>query len=451
MTNNVNVREIVLDMLIDMEKNGTPSHILERETLAKYQYLDKSNRAFITRVFEGTIENKIRLDYTINSFSNTKTNKMKPLIRCLLRMSTYQIMFMDKTPDSAVCNEAVTIANKRGFRTLKGFVNGVLRNISRNKDNIEYPDINTDKFGYLSICYSTPEWIIEQISNQYGEDRLESILLGMNRKKEGVSLRISKKAEKAEVIKSLKDSGITVEELQLYDRGILIKGFDYLEKLEAFKSGKLIPQDESSMLVAHIADPRSCDMVIDVCAAPGGKSIHIAELLEGTGMVEARDVSEDKIMLIEENIRRIGVENIRTKVFNGSVEDEDAIESADIVVADVPCSGLGVISKKSDIKYNMSLEKQEELIKLQRAILKEAVKYVKKGGKLIFSTCTTNRNENIENMKWLMEEYKLQSESISQYLPKGFHGGETKNGYIQLLPDEDKTDGFFICKLIKQV
>lgn len=451
MTNNVNAREIVLDMLIDMEKNGTPSHILERETLAKYQYLDKSNRAFITRVFEGTIENKIRLDYIINFFSNVKTDKMKPLIRCLIRMSAYQILFMSKTPDSAVCNEAVSIANRRGFRTLKGFVNGVLRNISRNKDNIEYPNLITDKLRYLSVYYSTPEWIVEQICNQYGKDQVESILSGINKKKEGVSLRISLRADKQEVIKNLRISNITVEELSLYDRGILIKDFDYLEKLEAFRNGTVIPQDESSMLVAHIADPKCGDNVIDMCAAPGGKSIHIAELLEGTGIVEARDVSEDKIMLIEENIRRIGVENIKTKIFNGCVEDTAAIETADIVIADVPCSGLGVISKKSDIKYNMSLKKQEELIKLQRAILEKAVKYIKKGGKLIFSTCTTNKNENIENMKWLLGEFELEADDISQYLPEGFHSVETKNGYIQLFPDKDKTDGFFICRLTKKV
>lgn len=448
MTNGTGTREIVLDMLLDIERNVTPSHIVKRETLTKYQYLSKADRAFITRIFDGTIENKIKLDYIINEFSNTKVNKMKPLIRCLMRMGVYQLIFMDKTPDSAVCDESVKIANKRGFKNLKGFVNGVLRNISRNKDSIVYP---SEKKKYLSVMYSTPEWIIEQVEEQYGADRTEKIIMNMNRENKGVSVRINENKDIDKVLGELEEKNIRAEKLQLALRGYRLKNIDYLEKLDAYRNGSIIPQDESSMLAGYIADPKENDYVIDVCAAPGGKSIHIAELLNNTGMVEARDVSENKLLLIDENIKRIGVHNIKTKLFDGMQTDGSSIGKADLVIADVPCSGLGVINKKSDIKYNMTYEKEQELIGIQRKILANAVKYIKNNGTLLFSTCTINKNENIENMKWLIEKYNLVPQDISEYLPEKFHDEEARNGYIQLIYDNDDTDGFFICKLKKQV
>lgn len=450
MTNRVSAREIVLDMLLDIEKNKTPSHIEKRDTLAKYQYLDKTDRAFISRIFDGAIENKIKLDYIINQFSRTPVNKMKPFIRCLIRMSVYQLVFMDKTPDSAVCDEAVKLANKRGFKNLKGFVNGVLRNIARNKENIQYPAYEKDKVLYLSVMYSTPEWIIKQVKEQYGEDRLEAIIKNMNKEKEGISVRISEEKDIEKVLEGLSKQGVKAKKMQLAKRGYILTNIDYLEKLLEYKNGSIIPQDESSMLAGYVAAPKKDDYVIDVCAAPGGKSIHIAGLLCGTGMVEARDVSESKLALIEENIERIGVKNIKTKLFDGTALDETSIGKADIVVTDVPCSGLGVINKKSDIKYNMTYEKQQELIKLQRDILSNAVKYAKENGTIIFSTCTINKKENIENMKWLVESYNLKPQDISEYFPQDFHSSETKAGYVQLVYDNDASDGFFICKLKKQ-
>lgn len=215
MTNRVSAREIVLDMLLDIEKNKTPSHIEKRDTLAKYQYLDKTDRAFISRIFDGAIENKIKLDYIINQFSRTPVNKMKPFIRCLIRMSVYQLVFMDKTPDSAVCDEAVKLANKRGFKNLKGFVNGVLRNIARNKENIQYPAYEKDKVLYLSVMYSTPEWIIKQVKEQYGEDRLEAIIKNMNKEKEGISVRISEEKNIEKVLEGLSKQGVKAKKCSL--------------------------------------------------------------------------------------------------------------------------------------------------------------------------------------------------------------------------------------------
>ena len=450
MTNSVNVRELVLDMLIDITKNNIPLHIATRNILQKHQYLNKSDRAFLSRVLEGTVENMILLDYVINQFSNTKTNKMKPLIRNLIRMSTYQILFMDKTPDSAVCNEAVSLAKKRGFVNLKGFVNGVLRNISRNKDMIVYPDKNTNYKEYLSIMNSTPMWLVEQVIEQYG-DKAEQIISSFNKEKNGVTVRVNtNKTTKEALLKELQESNVSVKEGILSEQAIIISDFDYLNKIDAFLEGKMYVQDESSMMVAQVADPKKDAYCIDMCAAPGGKAIHLAELLGDKGHIEARDISDSKVALIEENIERIGAKNISVKISDGTIYDETSEEIADVVIADVPCSGLGVISKKSDIKYNMSPEIQNELVALQKRILENAIRYLKIGGTLIFSTCTINKRENIDNLKWLIDEKGMKPLDISDYFPNKYHHEETKNGYICLIPGIDETDGFFISKLIKQ-
>lgn len=451
MTNSVNTRELVLDTLLDITKNKVPSHIAIRSILQKHQYLEKADRAFMSKVLEGTIENMILLDYIINQFSNTKTNKMKPFIRNLLRMSVYQIMYMDKTPDSAVCNEAVKLATKRGFVNLKGFVNGVLRNITRNKKEITYPDKNKVFKEYLSIVYSVPMWLVEQIISQYGNDTAEQIISSFNKSKDGVTVRVNtKKISKNELVDELIQEGIKVKEGSICKDALVISDYDYLNKIPAFLEGKMYVQDESSMLVSYIANPKMTDYCIDMCAAPGGKALHLAQLLGEAGYVEARDVSEQKIELIEENIARTELKNIGVKLSDGTVFDETSTNKADIVIADVPCSGLGVISKKSDIKYNMSKEIQDELVVLQRKILTNAVKYIKNGGTLIFSTCTINKNENIENFKWLVNEMGLKPMDISGYFKENYHLEETKEGYISLLPGIDETDGFFISKFIKQ-
>ncbi len=453
MSESVNAREIVLDLLLEQEKNNIPFHIILRDTLRKYQYLDKKDRSFIKKLAKGTVEKRLLLDYILNQFSKMKTNKMKPFILTLLRMETYEILFMD-TKSFAICNEAVSLAKKRGFFGLSGFVNGLLRTIIREKDSIKYPDRDKDIREYYSIMYSIPKWLVGQLFHQYGDDAVK-IIEGLSTEKGRVSVRINKNiATKEEVINSLKDEDIEVVESSLYDGGIYISGFDYIDKITAFKEGKITPQDVSSMLVSYVALPLKLSdekyEVIDMCAAPGGKAIHMAELLKDKGHVSARDVSLQKVMLLNENIERNGAKNIDTMVLDATITDDKSIESADIVICDAPCSGIGVIAKKSDIKYNISYDSENELCALQKEILKNAVKYLKKGGILIYSTCTINKSENEENMKWIISELGLKVCDISEYFANGFHEDETRNGYLRLLPGIDETDGFFISKFVKE-
>lgn len=449
MTKAVNERELVLGILLEITKNGEHEHIILRNTLSKYQYLEKRERAFITRVVEGTLEHMIEIDYIINQFSKVKVNKMKPAIRTIIRSAVYQILYMDSVPNSAVCNEAVKLAAKRGFVNLKGFVNGVLRNIDRNVSNIQYPG-RENMLEYMSIKYSMPMWILEKWQKSYDLETMEKMLQGFLEEK-GITIRCNlHRISKEELIQKLREEQVTVKEHPYLDYALEISGYDYLGDLESFEDGDFQVQDLSSMLVAEVAEPKEGDSVIDVCAAPGGKSLHIADKLRGTGHVEARDLTDYKVELIWDNIERAQVENMEAVKQDALVFDEASEEKAEIVIADLPCSGLGVIGKKADIKYNMTEPLQEELEKLQREILSVVHRYVKPGGTLVYSTCTINEGENIENVRWFLSQYpEFEQVSVESVLCDALKGS-VKDGCLQLLPGIHESDGFFIAKFHKK-
>ena len=435
-------REIALDILLEILERGGYSHIILRQALNKYQYLNKPERAFISRIAEGTVEYLLQIDYIINSFSNTKVQKMKPVIRTILRMSVYQLLYMDRVPDSAVCNEAVKLAVKRKFTGLKGFVNGVLRNISRNKEGITWPDD--------SIRYSMPSWIASMWEETYGRETAVTMMESFLKNKKTIVRCNSAKASKEEILQSLRNQGAEVSESGISEAVLCIEKYDYLEGLEAFQKGFIQVQDLSSSFVGEIADPKKGDYVIDVCGAPGGKSIHIADKLDGTGMVEVRDLTLSKIDMVQDNIKRCGFSNIRTKVQDALVFDPDSVNKADIVIADLPCSGLGIIGRKPDIKYRMTPEDLESLAALQREILSVVQAYVKPGGRLIFSTCTINRKENEENAQWFLDHFPFDCIDLKGKLGDKLASAATKQEYIQLLPGIHPCDGFFIAAFQKR-
>ena len=439
---NVNSRNVVLTML-EKTENGEKSHIVLKNTLDGYQNIDKQTRAFITRLFQGTLERQIELDYIINSYSKTPVEKMKPVIRNILRLSVYQLKYMKSVPVSAVCNEAVKLAAKRKFSGLKGFVNGVLRNIARNIEDIKYP-VNEGK--NLSVKYSMPEWIINLWTQEYGINKTKEMLASIYSDRRTTVRVNTGRTTVEEVIRSLENSGVKVEKSPLYDKALLIWDYDNLNSLEAFSKGMITVQDLSSMMAGLSANPKKGDYIIDVCAAPGGKTMHMADIMEQTGMVDSRDLTPYKISLINENISRMGYKNIKTTVMDAKVLDEKSIEAADVVMADLPCSGLGVMGKKNDIKYNVSLAQIKELVKLQRQILQVSCKYLKKGGTLVFSTCTVNKYENDENVRWITENLPLTPVSLAGILPKQLGGDK---GYVQIYPGEYGMDGFFVSAFKK--
>lgn len=426
MTNAINTRELALDMLLAIDRDGQYSHLVLRDVLDKYQYLSKQDRAFLTRLTEGTIERMLTLDYVINQFSKTKVKKMKPLIRELMRLSVYQIMYMDGVPDPAVCNEAVKLARKRGFSGLSGFVNGVLRSVTRGWKEIGFPDD--------SVKYSIPKWIIDSWTADYGNEKTKEMLEAFSTPAR-ITIRTNpKKCTPEELQKRLEQEGVKAERIEQIPYAFVISEFDHLTGLSSFQDGWFYVQDISSMSVAQAADPKKDDYIIDVCAAPGGKSSHLAELLGGSGMVEARDLTEYKVGLIEENIQRHDLKNMKAVQQDATIPDEASVKKADILICDLPCSGLGVIGRKSDIRYKMTAEKAHDLALLQQQMLDTVCAYVKCGGKLIYSTCTIHKEENEDN--------------VAAFLKK--HPEFTLVEQRQIFPMEG-SDGFFVAKMIRSM
>lgn len=411
-------------MLLAIDRDGQYSHLVLRDVLDKYQYLSKQERAFLTRLTEGTVERMLTLDYVIDQFSKTKVKKMKPLIRELMRLSVYQIMYMDGVPDAAVCNEAVKLARKRGFSGLSGFVNGVLRSVARGWKDVTFQN--------ESVRYSVPEWIIDGWNADYGRDVTEKMLEAFMQPAKITVRTNTQKCTPEELKDRLSQEGVTVEAIEGISYAFALSGFDYLAGLGSFQDGWFYVQDISSMTVAHAADPKKGDYIIDVCAAPGGKSSHLAELLAGSGMVEARDLTEYKVGLIEENILRHDLHNMKAVQQDATLFDEASVEKADILICDLPCSGLGVIGRKSDIRYKMTAEKAHDLAALQQKMLDTVWPYVKKGGKLIYSTCTIHKEENEDNVAAFLQKHP-QFTLVEQW---------------QIFPMEG-SDGFFVAKMIR--
>lgn len=431
--NQVNCRELALDVLLSVTRDGEYSHIAIRNVLDKYRYLPKQERSYLKRLCEGTLERMIWIDYVLNQFSSVKVNKMKPVIRCILRIGVYELNYMDVIPHSAACNEAVKLAQKRGFQNLKGFVNGVLRSISRNLSNIPMPDREQEPLKYLSVAYSMPQWILELWQSSYSTEQMEGFLDAfLTEMPTAICVNPLKTTEEA-LKKELTSSGIQARETGI-PNALFLENYDYLEKIPAFLEGKFHVQDISSMQAGLWAAPAQGSFVLDVCAAPGGKSLHAAELMHGTGMVEARDLTPQKVALIQENISRCQLPNIRTLQADARELDKALIGKADLVIADLPCSGLGVLGRKADIKYKLKKESCQELASLQREILHTVQQYVKPDGTLLYSTCTINPAENESNTAWFLQEhpqFRLEKQQ-------------------QILPQKGKQDGFYLAKLLKE-
>lgn len=444
----INDRELVLNMLLSVEKQEEYSHRIVKDVLAKYDYLTGQEKAFIKRLFEGTVERGIQLDYYLNQVSNTSTGRMKPLIRCLLRMSAYQILFMDAVPDAAAVNEAVRLVEKRKFYNLKGFVNGVLRGLSQKKNVLSLPSPGQEPLHFLSVFYSVPEWLAQHFLDSYGYETAGTILEGLLRVRP-VTIRFARRAaeQREHLLRQLAERGVRAERHPYAENAYYLENCENIAALPGFAEGLFTVQDTSSMLAVAAAGIREGDRVLDVCAAPGGKTILAAEYAGESGSVEARDVSAYKVSLIEENAERMKCTKVHTKVWDATVTDAESYESADVVLADVPCTGLGVIGKKRDIKYRQSREQLTEITALQKEIVRQAVRYIKPGGTLLYSTCTINRAENEDMVIWMQEELSLQPETVAPVLA-GFPRVETaERGYIQLLPGIHDTDGFFFAKL----
>ena len=437
----LNIRALALELLIDIMEHSAYCDRALHHAFEKYP-LERQERSFLMRLVEGTVERCIELDYRIDCFAKVKVKKQKPVIRNILRLSVYQIFYMDQVPDATACNEAVKLMEKRKLHNLKGFVNGILSTMIRERENITFPK----GIQGISVRYSTPEWLVKRLVKAYGEERTTSILAASFEHPGMISVRCcTSRCQMEELQASLRRQNVRIKPGSLLPCAINISEYGTLQNLEAFQKGMFQVQDESSMLVGILAGIKSGDTVIDICSAPGGKAMHAADILNGTGRVIAADITSDKVALIRENCARLGYSNVELYVNDATVPKREWEGQADVLLADLPCSGLGVIRKKADIKYKTTPEDILTLADIQRSILRTAVSYVKPGGRLIYSTCTIAEEENEANVHFIEQELGLKAVSIEELLPERLQGLTGEKGYLQILPDMAGTDGFFIA------
>lgn len=415
-------RKTAFDVLLDMEENDSYSNLSLNHMIAVNKPADE---AFTREIVYGVLKNKILLDYYLDRLISSGISRTGKKEKCILRMGLYQMIFMDSVPAYAAVNESVKMA-KRLCRGREGFVNAVLRNNMRKE--IPLPEEERD---FLSVRYSFPHWIIDLWMDMYGRELCEELLLASNKTPE-LSVRVNMmKTDRKTLAESLSRNGLSVSEGNISERTLMVKGKGIL-LTDEYKKGLFSIQDESSVAVADMLAPEPGETVVDVCAAPGGKTAAMAEMMKNSGIIKAFDIYKHKLDLINLQAERLGINIIDTKVTDGIKGDNTLNGKADKVLVDAPCSGLGVLRRKPEIKYKMQGE-NDELILLQRRILERSSLYLKKGGILVYSTCTVNRNENERQTAWFVSKYpefRIEMEK-------------------QLLPTE-ATDGFYMCKMIKK-
>ena len=445
---NTNAREVAMKILLDINRNKAYSNL----SLNKYlkDVLEKKDENLIREIIYGVLENLIYIDYIISKASKIKLKKIHPNILEILRIGIYQIVFMDKIPESAAVNESVKLAKKYGHKGTIAFTNGVLRSISRDKEKFTSIDVK-DKEKYISIKYSHPEDLVRRWVDEFGIEFTEE-LCKANNTTPSLNIRVNTlKTDKSFLIASLKEKGIEVLEGKYAQDALIVKNPFAITETEEFKQGLFTIQDESSMLVADIINPKEGSSVLDVCSAPGGKATHIAQKMNNIGYILSRDIYPHKIRLIEENTRRLGIDIIETQNYDALDKDETLIGKFDYCLLDAPCSGLGLIRRKPEIKLNRKKEDIDSLSNLQYDIIKNVKDYIKVGGFLIYSTCTIETKENIEIIsKFIKENPEFKLVNIEESIKNKEDFTTLKDGYIKMFPHIHGTDGFFIAKMLKE-
>ena len=437
----MNARKLAFKTLYDIERNKNYSNISINKNFKNIDINDQE-KGLATELIYGIIENKYYLNYIIDKLSKIKSKKMSTYVKIALWLGIYQIVFLDSIKDHAAVNESVTLIKKYDKKS-SGFVNAILRNVIRNKETIMEID-KEDIVEYLSIKYSYNPWLIKKWIEDFGQEFTED-LLEANSEKPNLYIRVNTlKIGRDELIEKLNSQGITCSKVNGIDEAVMVKNLKNIENNKLFKEGYFTVQDISSMLVGKVADPKEGKLVLDICSAPGGKTTHVGTLMKNTGEVVARDVFEHKLKLIEKTIKRLGLKNIKVENFDALKLDEDSIDKFDYVISDVPCSGMGIIKRKPEIKFKKE-EELKELPIIQKNILNNASKYVKIGGNLIYSTCTIHDEENINIIKEFLENNEnfelVPIEEVNIDLDN------QDKGYIKIYPNIHGMDGFFIAKL----
>lgn len=444
----LSARELALNILIDIYENQAFSNIAIKRHLK--DKLNSQEENLVREIVYGVLENEIYIDYIISKASSIRLKKIHSTMLIILRMGIYQLVFMDKIPPSAAVNESVKLAKRHGHKGSIGFVNGVLRSISRDKYRFMKIDVK-DKVDYISIRYSHPRWIVERWVKEFGEEFTEQLCIENNNKPE-LNIRVNTlKTTKENLIKKLQEQGMIIRQSKYSNDSLIIENPTRITETKEFLLGYFIIQDESSTLVGQIMDPRPKSVVVDICSAPGGKATHIAQIMNNEGRILSKDIHDHKLKLIEENAIRLGINIIETAEGDATKKDESLVNIADYCLVDAPCSGFGLIRRKPEIKWNRKESDINELVNIQYNILNNVKDYLKVGGILIYSTCTIENDENINLVnKFLEENENFKLVNIEDKINNKENISTLKDGYIQLYPHIHGTDGFYIAKMIKE-
>ena len=436
-----NLRFESINILDKVLNKGAYSNLALDSSIKKAE-LSSLDNALLTEIVYGTLKYKYTIDIILKEYLKDMEKTNKDILN-ILRISIYQLKYLDKIPDFAVLNEAVNLAKKVSAPHSK-LVNGVLRNFLRNSNEIEFKDKVLD----MSFKYSYLPWMTKLFIKQYGEEGALIILEGLN-KTPGLNVRVNRlKTNFEEAYKELKDFGYRIKKGSVSSYSINITNGKSIESNPLFSKGYITVQDESAMLPAEILDLDGEMTVLDMCSAPGGKTTEIAEIMENRGKVYAFDLYQNKLKLIKGSCDRLGLKNVEISKWDATLINNEFINKADRVLLDVPCSGLGIIRKKPEIKWNKNIDEISSLINIQRKILSNGSKYLKPGGILVYSTCTLNKKENEDNINWFLEKNN-DYEAVKIDLPSFHNFNKTSEGYLTIFPDEFM-DGFFMAKLKKR-
>lgn len=443
-----NVREVALETLLAVEEKEAYSNLLLNNMIQTYR-LPKKDVGLLTEIVYGTIQRRDTLDYYLRPFIK-KARKLQTWVKVLLRLSLYQMIYLDRIPDRAAIFEAVEIAKKRGHQGIASMVNGVLRAIQR--EGVPSLDTIVDDIERLAVATSHPYWLVKRWVNQYGiEETKKMCETNLHAPKQTARVNTVRTTVE-QVIHTLEQEGVEVARGEIVEEAIQAKKGN-LAHTQVFQKGLITIQDESSMLVARALGVHEHEQVLDSCAAPGGKSTHIAELMNNTGRVVSLDIHEHKVKLIEEQAKRLQLTNIVTHVLDSRrVTDYFAEETFDKILVDAPCSGFGVVRRKPDIKYAKTEADIPALATLQFEILRAVAPLLKKGGTLVYSTCTVDEEENGAVIRQFLQQHPefILDETLKERLPKKVQP-YVHDGQLHLLPHYFGSDGFFIASLRKKV
>ncbi len=432
----MNVRLKAYELFKAIVRDGGYSNLVLANGLSDDIYV--TDRGFITALVYGTVDKIYNLDYIISLFAK---GRLQPRVQDVLRLSVYQLMYMN-VADYTVCDEAVKLIAAIGKGALKGYVNGVLRNVLRNKNNIKYADKLAEPVKYISCFYSLPEFLARELLEKYGLEQTEIRLNYSLTNEIAVKANIEKCSDE-EFVQILKDKKIESTKGVIFDDVRYIKG-NRIIKDDVYQKGYFVIQSEPSVLICKALGAKNGERILDCCAAPGGKSIQIAQMM-GDGAIVACDLHQHRCDLIRANAQRCGFDNVISALCMDATVYDQNIGVFDRVLVDAPCSGLGVVDTKPDIKLKLTKEKLDQIQSIQEAILDTCCKYVKPGGVLLYSTCTVRDDENqAQALKFLEKHKDFCAESIE--VPEKICDAVDENGFVQLLPHKHGLYGFFMAK-----